>query len=180
MTIFDPALELGHPGADAHPQVLVTSRPNAAMPPPPLRAKTFQFSRDTSAVKHIGLFSQLKLRREAQLAGFDDAIFVEPNGTISEGGTWNLGFVDAAGTVVWPEAPILPGVTMQLLQGAHEQTEIRPVPLADVPQMRAAFATNTSIGVRGIVAIDDVEFPSHDPVLDVPRKVYSNLPDERL
>ncbi|MFD3330143.1 aminotransferase class IV family protein [Streptomyces sp. NPDC058701] len=180
ITVFDPALEMGHPGVEAHPQVLVTSRPTGAMPPPPLKAKTFSFSRDLAVVKHMGLFGQLHLRRKAQLAGYDDAIFVESDGRVSEGGTWNLGFVDEAGTVVWPDAPVLPGVTMQLLQQAHEQTTTAPVTLADLPRMRAAFATNTSIGVRSISKIDAVEFDSDDPVLDTLRKAYAGLPDERL
>ncbi|MCY0922860.1 aminotransferase class IV family protein [Streptomyces sp. H27-G5] len=180
ITAFDTALEMGHPGADAQPQVLVTTRPSGEMPPQALRAKTYAFSRDTPAVKHIGLFSQLKLRRQAQLEGFDDAIFVEPDGQVSEGVTWNLGFVAANGTVVWPAAPVLPGVTMQLLQDAHKQTEIRPVLLSDLSQMRAAFATNTSIGVRGVTQINDIAFPEQDPVLDELRRAYADLPDERL
>ncbi|MGW6941374.1 aminotransferase class IV family protein [Streptomyces xanthophaeus] len=180
VTVFDPALQMGHPGADAHPQILVTTRPAGEMPPPALRAKTYTFSRDTAAVKHIGLFSQLKLRRQAQLEGFDDAIFVEQNGQVSEGVTWNLGFVDADGTVVWPAAPVLPGVTMLLLQEAHKQTETRPVLLSDLSKMRAAFATNTSIGVRIVTQIDDIKFPEQDPVLDQLRKSYADLPDERL
>ncbi|WP_274910983.1 aminotransferase class IV family protein [Streptomyces sp. WZ-12] len=180
VTVFDPALEVGHPGADAHPQILVTSRPTGAMPPPPLRARTFTFSRDTALVKHVGLFGQLKLRREAQAAGFDDAVFVETDERVSEGATWNLGFVDETGTVVWPDAPVLPGITMQLLQEAHEQTVTAPVTLKELPRMRAAFATNTSVGVRAINAIDATEFATNDPVLEKLRKVYSALPGEHL
>ncbi|RXS83790.1 aminotransferase [Streptomyces sp. TM32] len=181
VTIFDPGLEMGHPGADADPHILVTTRPAGAMPPPSLKAKTFTFSRDTAAVKHIGLFPQLRLRREAQRAGFDDAVFVEADGRISEGGTWNMGFIDESGVVVWPDAPVLPGVTMQLLQAAYdEKMTTAPVTLADVPRMRAAFATNTSIGVRTISALDDVQFAAEDPVLSALRDVYADIPGERL
>ncbi|MGW4808065.1 aminotransferase class IV family protein [Kitasatospora sp. NPDC004272] len=179
VTVFDPALEMGHPGSDAHPQILVTTRPGGEMPPPPLTAKTFPFTRDAAAVKHIGLFSQLRLRRAAQRAGFDDAVFVEPDGTVSEGGTWNLGFVTQSGGVVWPQAPVLPGVTMKLLQDSHDQWTTAPVALSDLPQMRAAFATNTSIGVRSISAIDGTEFAVDDPTLDTLRKLYAELAGER-
>jgi branched-subunit amino acid aminotransferase/4-amino-4-deoxychorismate lyase len=37
VTVFDPALELGHPGADATPQILVTARPAAQTPMSGLR-----------------------------------------------------------------------------------------------------------------------------------------------
>ncbi|WP_433860315.1 aminotransferase class IV family protein [Streptomyces kronopolitis] len=181
ITCFDPHLEMGHPGSDANPQLLVTMRPAGAMPPPPLRSvRSFEFSRDTPEVKHIGLFSQLRLRRIAQRSGADDALFVERDGRISEGGTWNIGFVRADGTVVWPEAPVLPGVTMRLLQEAHPRTDTAPVTRADLPQMRAAFATNTSIGVRPIETIDDHTFDTDDAVLTELHERYVAIEGEKL
>lgn len=180
VTVFDPGIGMGNLGGPADPQILVTTRPAGAMPPPPLKAKTYPFTRDLAEVKHVGLFSQLRIRRAAQLAGFDDAIFVEPDGTVSEGATWNLGFVREDGAIVWPDAPVLPGVTMQLLHECHPGMETAPVPLAEVPSMRAAFATNTSIGVRPIHRIDDVEFAVDHDVLDQLQKEYLAVPGERL
>ena len=180
VTVFDPKLTMGNVGDPAEPQVLVTMRSAGALSPEPSTAKTFPFSRDLAAVKHIGLFGQLRLRREAQLSGFDDAIFVEADGRISEGVTWNLGFVDRDGQVVWPDAPVLPGVTMQLLQDAHGDSISAPVTHSQLADMRAAFATNVSIGVRTIKAIDDVRFPIDDPALELLRKVYAELPGEPL
>ncbi|GAB2724697.1 aminotransferase class IV [Kitasatospora kifunensis] len=180
VTVFDPALDLAHPGAGADPAILVTTRAAGEAVPPPLRAKRFTLAREAAAVKHVGLFNQLRLRRAAQLAGFDDALFVEPDGRIAEGGTWNIGFVAADGTVVWPEAEVLPGVTMRLLQAAHRPTVIAPVPVADLPSMRAAFATNAAIGVRTVCAIDEVTYPTDDPVLEELRQTYARLPGEPL
>ena len=153
-TVVDPDLGMGNIGDPAHPKVLITVRAASSLPASPTTAKTYMFSRELPAVKHIGLFGQLRLRREAQLAGFDDAIFVELDGRISEGVTWNLGFVDQDGQVVWPDAPVLPGVTMRLLQDTHESVT-RPVARAELSTMRAAFSTNVSIGVRPITAIDE-------------------------
>jgi branched-subunit amino acid aminotransferase/4-amino-4-deoxychorismate lyase len=151
------------------------------MPPPPLTAKSYTFTRDSAEVKHIGLYAQLRLRREAQLAGFDDAAFIEPDGRISEGGTWNLGFIDQDGTVIWPEAPVLPGTTMLLLQSldAPKQTTA-PVYLSDVPNMVAAFATNVTIGVRSVLALDDVKFQQDHPSIAALRSAYVEIPGERL
>ncbi|MFF7636440.1 aminotransferase class IV [Kitasatospora sp. NPDC008050] len=180
VTVFDPALDLAHPGVGAEPAVLVTTRAAGDSVPPPLRAKRFTVAREAAAVKHVGLFNQLRLRRQAQLAGFDDALFVEADGRIAEGGTWNIGFVDARGTVVWPQAEVLPGVTMRLLQAAHHPTVITPVPATALPSMRAAFATNAAIGVRTVSAIDDQLFATADPVLDQLRRTYAELPGEPL
>ncbi|MFF2902731.1 aminotransferase class IV family protein [Streptomyces sp. NPDC057966] len=178
VTIFDPALEMGHPGAEAEPHILVTTRDAGVMPPPPLAAKSYTFCRDIAQVKHMGLFPQLMRRRWAQLDGFDDALFADEAGRISEGGTWNVGFVQD-GTVIWPDADILPGVTMKLLQGVHPYIT-RPVTLAELPHMQAAFATNTSIGVRTISAVGDVELSGSNTVLDAMRRAYMEIPGERL
>ncbi|MGW1074879.1 aminotransferase class IV family protein [Streptomyces sp. NPDC002537] len=190
VTVFDPDLDTLRPCAEANPRVLVTARPAGATAPPPLRAKLFAFRRDTPAVKHVGLFGQYRLRREAQLAGFDDALFVEPAGgvsedvvseeVVSEGSTWNVGFVDAGGTVVWPRADVLAGVTMRVLRAAHGRTVTAPVPVGRLPRMRAAFATNASVGVRAISAIDDMSFPENEKVVGELRELYARIPGEPL
>lgn len=181
VTVFDPALDLSRPSAAQDPHILVNLRPAGALTPPPLTAKTFTFTRDNAEVKHVALHPQLKLRRDAQLAGFDDAVFAEPDGRVSEGATWNLGFVDRQGTVVWPDAPVLPGTTMLLLQSLDAPKQITaPVRLADVPTMAAAFATNASIGVRTVSALDDVRFPQDHPALAALRDAYAGIPGERL
>ncbi|MFE4697717.1 aminotransferase class IV family protein [Streptomyces sp. NPDC056738] len=181
VTVFDPALDMGRPSDAKDPHVLVNLRPAGALSPSPLTAKTFTFTRDNAAVKHIGLHPQLRLRRDAQLAGFDDAVFIESDGRISEGGTWNLGFIDQDGTVIWPDAPVLPGTTMLLLQSLNAPKQVTaPVRLADVPNMAAAFATNTTIGVRSVSALDDVQFPQDHPVLTVLRDAYASIPGDRL
>ncbi|MFF2412444.1 aminotransferase class IV family protein [Streptomyces sp. NPDC058092] len=180
VTVFDPDLDLGHPAAAGRPQILVTARAAAALPAPALTVKTFPFSRDTPQVKHLALFSQLKLRRAAQLAGFDDAAFTEHDGRISEGGTWNMAFITEEDTVVWPEADVLPGVTMHLLRQAYDRTAHAPVTLDDLPAMRAAFSTNTSVGVRAITTVDDTPFDTRHPVLDTLRKLYAAVPGEQL
>lgn len=45
-------------------------------------------------------------RGTAQRAGFGDALFVGRDGLVSEGGTWNVAFIDGNGTVVGPQAPV--------------------------------------------------------------------------
>ncbi|MFJ9643021.1 aminotransferase class IV [Streptomyces sp. NPDC101206] len=181
VTVFDPALDMGRPGDGRDPHVLVHLRSAGAGLPSPFTAKSFTFSRDNATVKHLGLQPQLRIRRDAQLAGFDDALFSEPDGRISEGTTWNPGFVTDDGTVIWPDAPALRGTTMLLLQSldAPKQTTA-PVRLTDLPDMAAAFATSTTLGVRPISAIDDLRFPAEHPVLTTLREAYTAIPDERL
>jgi branched-subunit amino acid aminotransferase/4-amino-4-deoxychorismate lyase len=177
VSVFDPALDMGHPSSPATPHILVTTRPTGAMPLPPLRAKTVPYVRDLPGVKHLGLFGTLYARRAAQLSGFDDALFFGPDDLVSEGGTWNVGFIDTDGAIVWPKGDVLPGVTMALLQQHHAHT-IAPVTVNAARGMQAAFATNTSIGVRTISAIDDCALPTEHPMLASMRDTYLSLPGD--
>ncbi|WP_327130741.1 aminotransferase class IV [Streptomyces sp. NBC_01343] len=184
VTVFDPDLELTTPDRTGRPGVLVTTRPAAAgaadRPLPPLRVQRLPFRRDMPSVKHVALFGQLRLRRAARLAGFDDVLFTGADGLVSEGCTWNIGFVDEAGTVVWPEAEVLPGTTMRLLRAAGTAQVTAPVTDARLRSMRAAFATSTGFGVRALAAVDDVGLRPDDPVIGALRECYAAVPPDRL
>ncbi|WP_411145828.1 aminotransferase class IV family protein [Streptomyces sp. x-80] len=178
VTIFDPHLDLGHPSTANDPHVLVTSRPAGALPLPPLRVQSEWYVREVPSVKSVGLFASLYQRRQAQLGGFDDALFVDQDGVISEGGTWNIGFFDGS-RVIWPDANCLAGVTMELLKGTHDHNT-RSVRLADLPNMGAAFATNAAIGVRAIKAVDSIELPESHAIIDTLRKEYMEIGGDLL
>jgi branched-subunit amino acid aminotransferase/4-amino-4-deoxychorismate lyase len=177
VTVYDPDLTMGVIGNSAHPRVLVTATAAGAMPTTALRAKSYPFTRDGAEIKHTGLWSQMRRRREARLAGYDDALFVEPDHSVSEGATWTVGFIDADDRLIWPEAPTLPSTTVHLLRQLRESSTA-VVKLDDLPHMRAAFATNVSVGVRPISQIDAVDFPSEHPALTALHEAYVAIPGE--
>jgi branched-subunit amino acid aminotransferase/4-amino-4-deoxychorismate lyase len=179
VTVFDPALEMGHPGVKAEPKILVTSRSAASLPLAPLRVQSALYARDLPQVKHVGLMGSLQCRRFAQLSGYDDAIFVDANGFVTEGVTWNVGFFDGS-RVVWPQGDILPGVTMALVDAAHAQSITARVNLAEIHGMVAAFATNTSIGVRPISAINGHIFDDNHAILSLLQDEYASVEGEQL
>ena len=178
VTVFDPDLDPGHIGGDARPRVLVTSRPAAGLPLPPLRVRTAVFVRDLPEVKSVGLFGALRHRREARRAGLDDVLFVDDRSRVGEGGTWNIGLV-RGGEIVWPDAACLPGTTMELLKRVHPFTSatVRATGLADY---EAAFATNAAVGVRAIAGIDGHRPDPAHPALDLLRGEYLAVPPEPL
>ena len=179
VTVFDPALDVTHVGGDARPQVLVTVRPAGSLPLGPLRVRSAEYVRDAPEIKSVGLFGSLRQRRAAQRAGYDDALFVDGGGRVSEGGTWNIGFVRASGEVVWPEADCLAGTTMELVKRVHACTTA-PVRLAELADYEAAFATNVAIGVRAVADIDGVTLPSGHPVIDLLHERYMAIPGDLL
>ena len=182
VTMFDPAINLGNVGTvTARPVPLITTRSSHAGELPPLRVKTVAFQRDVPEVKHVGLFSPLHHRVAAKRAGFGDVLFTDPISTnISEGSTWNIGFIAAEGTVVWPDAAVLPGVTMALLRGANDRHVAQAIPLAEIGRMQAAFATNASVGVRPISAIDGHHFDPDHPAVAGLQRTYAAIPAQRI
>lgn len=180
VTIYDPALDLGSIGSDAEPSILVTTRSAGSNQPAPWRLQAVSYRRDDPAVKHIGLFGAMMQRRSAQREGFDDVLFLNPDGTISEIATSNIGFV-RGGQVIWPRSEYLPGVTMRLLrQALDEPVTTESLTLSDLQGMDAAFATNAATGIRPLVSVDSTEWPTEHPMLDELRGLYAEIPPEQL
>ncbi len=180
VTVFDPNLELGYPGADADPHVLVTTRPAAQTPLPPMRLQSALYCRDLPEVKHVGLFGSLRLRRVAQLNGYDDVLFTDSHGNVSEAATSNIGFFDGQ-RVIWPKAEILTGVTVALIAHAHDGESVTaPINLSQLGDMDAAFATNAVAGVRAIASIDDTLWADEHPVTSRLRQDYEAVAPEPL
>ncbi|MFE0458185.1 aminotransferase class IV family protein [Kitasatospora sp. NPDC058965] len=178
LTVFDPAMDLGHVGDDAHPQVLVTTRPAGSLSLPAMRVQSVAYSRDMPQVKSVGIFGSLRHRRAAQQAGFDDALFTDASSVISEGGTWNIGFI-RDDQVIWPDAEFLLGTTMELLRRLH-LSRTATVHLADLADYDAAFATNVGIGVRAIHGVDELTLPADHPAIDRLRRAYTELQGDLL
>jgi branched-subunit amino acid aminotransferase/4-amino-4-deoxychorismate lyase len=178
VTVFDPDLELARPGADAQPQLLVTTRPAVVGPFPALRLQSAQYCRELPEVKHVGLFGSLRWRRIAQRNGFDDVLFTDAEATISEAATSNIGFVHGD-RIVWPQGDCLQGVTMRLINQARDgDATTAPVALGDLAGMDAVFATNAAVGVRPISAIDGVQWSKEHPALDILRGQYAGIHPE--
>ncbi|MFY1649956.1 aminotransferase class IV family protein [Solwaraspora sp. WMMB762] len=178
VTVFDPDLDLGYPASASRPQVLVTTRAVSSVPPRPLVLATRCYERDVPAVKHLGLFATMFHRRQAQLAGFDDVLFVDREGFISEGATWNVGLIEGD-EIVWPQAPVLPGITMALIQQVRAGLE-RRVDVSELNRYTAAFTTNAAVGVRAVTAIDTTRWSDMTPLVEQIRKDYSAIPGEPL
>jgi len=161
VTVFSRAFRREQPAEAVPVDVLVATAPAAAPATAPLRVRSTRYAREAPHLKHVGTFGLFHQRRLAQLAGFDDALFVDATGAVSEGSIWNVGFFDGT-TVVWPDAPALDGVSMQLLRAGMRRIglpmDVRRVALGDVCMFRSAFFTNTSCAVMPLASIDGHAF----------------------
>jgi branched-subunit amino acid aminotransferase/4-amino-4-deoxychorismate lyase len=182
VTVFAPDFDPRRPDRPLPPVLLASTAPPSSLPVPPLRVCSTVFSRPLPQIKHIDTFPLFHARREALRAGFDDVLFVDAEGRISEGSTWNLGLWDGQ-RVVLPEAQALRGTAEALLRGGLDvlgiARQVREVRLADLPRFRAAFACNAT-GVMAVAAVDGVAFPESGPMLATWRRATQVLPPERL
>jgi 4-amino-4-deoxychorismate lyase len=154
------------PGGPVTPDVMVSvSSPVSGIPADPWHVCSTFYERDLPHIKHVGGFGLIHQRRLAHAAGFDDVLFVNRDGHISEGAIWNIGFWDGA-QVVWPKAEMLAGITMQVLAAGLERGGVsavtRPVSLEDLPSFRSAFATYSICSEQPVGSIDGVAFPGDD------------------
>lgn len=154
------------PGEPVGPDVMVSvSSPSSEVSDDPWRVRTVRYERDLPHIKHVGGFGLHHQRVLAHAAGYDDPLFVDRRGRISEGAIWNVGFWDGE-SVIWPEAEMLPGVTMRVLASGLEESGVpsvrRPVTVEELPTFRAAFATYSICPGQPLAAIDDVVLPGDD------------------
>jgi branched-subunit amino acid aminotransferase/4-amino-4-deoxychorismate lyase len=104
-------------------------------------------------------------RLQARRAGFDDVLFVGRDGFVREGSVWNIAFWDGA-QIVWPEAPMLAGITMQVLRlglrrlGVRDTT--RRMTHESLKEMTAAAATNSHCPAQPIAAVDETVFTGNE------------------
>jgi branched-subunit amino acid aminotransferase/4-amino-4-deoxychorismate lyase len=168
------------PGADSgdHPSVTVTVRPPGELTPAEFRLRSVPYQRSLAHIKHLGDFGQTYYRLQAASAGYDEALLTGPDGLISEGCICNVGFVDRD-TVVWPAAPMLAGITMQLLQqqlsAAGLRWTRRPVRLADLATMTGAFVSSAR-GIAPVAEIDDTTLPVAADLMARLARCYDAVP----
>ncbi len=147
------------------PAIVVTVKPPAEMATPQ-RLGSARYLRPEAHRKHVHT-EQGHHRELAQRDGFDDALLTGPDGLVSETSMANIGFFDRSG-VVWPDTPMLHGITMQLLEAALP-TRRTPVHLSDIASFDGAFLSNA----RGIAAVSGVD----DDALPMPAERMRELVD---
>jgi branched-subunit amino acid aminotransferase/4-amino-4-deoxychorismate lyase len=149
---------------EPEPSVIVTVR-SPVEAPASERVRSVLYQRPLAHLKHLGGFriggmdAQSYFRQRVQAEGFDEALLTAVDGTIAEAAIANIGFLSGS-TIVWPDAPALAGITMQLVQQALTR-DGRPwqratLRIADLGSFEGAFLTN-SHGTWPVTAIDDRE-----------------------
>ncbi|GAA5121305.1 aminotransferase class IV family protein [Pseudonocardia adelaidensis] len=164
---------------DAGLDVLVRTGPAASGPEGPLALTAVEHERYLPAVKHVGEAAKTHLKRRAVAQGYDDAAFVDRRGRIGEATIWNLAFWDGA-AVVWPEAEVLGGITMQILRRQLERIGVpqreQEVTLADLPALSGAVVMNSWTPGVAVRRIGPVPVPDAPDFLALLHRAYDAEP----
>lgn len=135
-------------------------------------------------VKSNNRQANVMAHRYARDQGFDDALFVDPDGNVTEGPTWNV-FCVRGGAVYTPglERGILPGITrssvLRLCGELSLACSEQEVSLETALGSDEMFLTSTTRGVMAVAQLDDVTFaPIPGPVSARLRDAFLQLSEE--
>ncbi|GAA0936407.1 aminotransferase class IV family protein [Kribbella koreensis] len=130
-------------GTPVEPDLLLTLTDPIEPTSEPPRLLAVEHERTAPHLKHTGTFSQTHEIRRARLAGYDNALFYNRAGHVSEASIWNICFA-VDDRIVWPAAEVLPGITMLSLRAALDVArETVDIPLSALGDYRAAYLTNS-------------------------------------
>lgn len=112
-----------------------------------------------STMKSLSYLDLLLARREAKLAGADEAVLLNEQGFLAEGSISNI-FLVSGGTLLTPseDSGILPGITreavLEIACSSGLTTLVRKVSLDELNQADEAFLTNSLIQVMPLTQIN--------------------------
>ncbi|MGH8053506.1 MAG: aminotransferase class IV [Stenotrophomonas sp.] len=178
ITVFSRAFDFRQPLRVVPVDVLIGIAAPAAISTTARTVAPLRYQRELAHIKHAGTFPLFHHRRQAMREGFDDVVFVDGAGNVSEGSTWNLAFWDGA-QVVWPQAAALRGVTEQLLIAGLDrlgQAQVRrELGLATLAGFSGAVACNAS-GMWPLSRVGDVPFVQSEQLLQQLQRALDEAP----
>ncbi|MGE5292567.1 MAG: aminotransferase class IV [Micromonosporaceae bacterium] len=171
VTIFQPDPAAG-------PSVLVTVRAPAEAPTAARRLQSVVYQRPMAHIKHTGTFGQIHYGLLAERNGFDDALLTSGDGIVSEAAIANLGCCKDQ-MIIWPDAPALHGITMQLLEQFLPDTGLRSrrgtVRISDLGSFDAVFVAN-SLGIAPVGQVDGQALPVGAEIMKTLADIYEHIP----
>jgi branched-chain amino acid aminotransferase len=120
-------------------------------------------ARMSPGVKSNNRQANVMAHRLARQEGFDDGLFVDPSGLVTEGPTWNL-FMVKGGQVITPplERGILEGITRGLVLRLCAKNDVaamvREVTLEEARAADEMFITSTTRGIMPVAELDAKTF----------------------
>jgi branched-subunit amino acid aminotransferase/4-amino-4-deoxychorismate lyase len=171
-------------GEAVEPDVLVrTSPPVVVDAARSMRLRTVPFERVLPHLKNVATLGQTYFPRQVAVDGFDDVLFIDNHGNVSESSIWNVAFWDGT-TVIWPEAAMLRGVTMSLVADGLEREGVpqltRPVRVEQLALFTALALMNSWTPAVRVTAVDGMVFPGDERFVTVLNSAFASQPADPL
>jgi branched-chain amino acid aminotransferase len=155
--------------ADGQLRLIVTrgGRRIAATEPLPSHAETLRIATVTyspsvilNGVKSLSYAANMQATRLAEAQGADEAVLVQPDGTVLEPPTSSIFWVSPQGTLRTPalDNGVLESITRDRLVKALDVEE-GAWPVADLRAAQEAFLASTTREIQPVAAIDGEELP---------------------
>jgi branched-subunit amino acid aminotransferase/4-amino-4-deoxychorismate lyase len=162
--------------------LIVTVRAPQDTPDRPHSMMAVQFQRPLARLKHVGSWGQGRSGDAALAAGFDEGLLTDETGRISEGTVTNVGFW-RDGTVIWPDAPKLDGITMLVLRRQLAAVRVsqaeETVRVQDLARYGGMILCN-SRGWAPVGRVDDQEISQDEAFTAVIKAALSNCPWDQI
>ena len=117
-------------------------------------------------LKTLSYGGNMRATRLAQRDGADEALLIEPDGTVLEAPTSTLFWVDTDGNLHTPEleAGVLASITRERIMRIVPVTEDESCTLSDVLGASELFLASSLREVQGVSSLDGLEFNCPGPV----------------
>lgn len=184
ITVYPDELSLAAPEAARGCRTLVASTPCSADLPvsETFRVRSVQHRRALPHLKTTDLLAQIAVRRQARLAGFEDALLVAGD-EVLEGTTWSVVLWDDQGTVT-PADGVLGSVTVAQLEVVAQRlgfsSSARTVHLGDLARSRLVLAVNVHHPARALSQVDHLDLSVDRDLLQAVAAEYRKLERERI
>ncbi len=185
VTLFPKNFSLAKPEKIVDIHILISARTHHVLKNNSLKLTVINEHRVFAQYKTTNMMANLHVRAIAHNHGFDDGL-MSVDGLITEGATWNIFFFDGK-NLITPDLSnnlLLPGVTRQILISNSTQYGItvleKQILASDLKNYKAAFITNSAIGVATVSSIDDIIFNQNNTITKIVLKSYNTFPDSIL
>lgn len=168
---------------DIEPEVLIRTAPPENGPTGPLRLAAIHHERPLAEIKHVGEIGKTYYLHQAVRQGFDDAVFVNTYGYLSEGTIWNLAFWDGE-NVIWPKAQILKGTMMSMVQRQLNQLDIpqrsESITLKRLAELKGAAVMNSWTQGVSVSEIASNAFTHSEQLISLLHRAYNTEPAKKV
>jgi len=162
--------------------LIVTVRGPQQMLGRPYSMTVQHFQRPLARLKHVGSWGQGRFHDLATAAGFDEGLLVDETGRISEGTITNVGFW-RDGSVIWPDAPRLDGITMLVLQRELKSSDVAQAEATVRVQDLESYDGMVLCNARGwalVGRVDETDIRSDNAFTDAISAAYDRCPRELI